>query len=69
MDDYFYFSYINIFTCRFYLIDTYNEYKLNYNEGNTLELDIQDKWNMEVIDVVIGNTYYNSSKNTNIGIK
>lgn len=29
----------NIFICKL-LIDPYNEYKLNYNEGNTLELDI-----------------------------
>ena len=33
----------NIFICKL-LIDPYNEYKLNYNEGNTLELDIQKKW-------------------------
>ena len=29
----------NIFICKL-LIDPYNEYKLNYNEGNTMELDI-----------------------------
>lgn len=30
----------NIFICKL-LIDPYNEYKLNYNEGNTMELDIK----------------------------
>ena len=29
----------NIFICKL-LIDPYNEYKLNYNEGNTMDLDI-----------------------------
>ena len=36
----------NIFICKL-LIDPYNEYKLNYNEGNTLELDIKEKWSIE----------------------
>jgi hypothetical protein len=35
------------------LIDPYNEYKLNYNEGNTPELNIQDKWIMEGFYVII----------------
>jgi homoserine dehydrogenase len=39
----------NIFICKL-LIDPYNEYKLNYNEGNTLELDIKEKWNIEGFD-------------------
>jgi hypothetical protein len=56
----------NIFICKL-LIDPYNEYKLNYNEGNTLELNIKDKWNMEGFDAVIGNPPYNSSGNTNTG--
>jgi len=48
----------NIFICKL-LIDPYNEYKLNYNEGNTLELDIQEKWNIDGFDAVIGNPPYN----------
>jgi hypothetical protein len=48
----------NIFICKL-LIDPYNEYKLNYNEGNTLELDIKEKWNIEGFDAVIGNPPYN----------
>lgn len=47
----------NIFICKL-LIDPYNEYKLNYNEGNTLELDIKEKWNIEGFDAVIGNPPY-----------
>ena len=47
----------NIFICKL-LIDPYNEYNLNYNEGNTLELDIKEKWNIERFDAVIGNPPY-----------
>lgn len=47
----------NIFICNL-LIDPYNEYKLNYNEGNTLELNIKEKWNIEGFDAVIGNPPY-----------
>jgi len=56
----------NIFICKL-LIDPYNEYKLNYNEGNTLELDIKQKWNIEGFDAVIGNPPYNASGNTGTG--
>jgi len=41
------------------LLDPENKYKLNYNEGNTLELDIKVKWNLEGFDAVIGNPPYN----------
>lgn len=51
----------NIFICKL-LIDPYNEYKLNYNEGNTLELDIKEKWNIIGFDAVIGNPPYNIPK-------
>jgi hypothetical protein len=51
----------NIFICKL-LIDPYNEYKLNYNEGNTLELDIKEKWELEGFDAVIGNPPYNIPK-------
>jgi len=47
----------NIFVCNL-LIDKYNEYKLNSNEGNTLELDIKEKWDIEGFDAVIGNPPY-----------
>lgn len=40
------------------LIDPYNKYKLNFNEGDTLELNIQDKWNIYGFDAVIGNPPY-----------
>ena len=49
----------NIFICHL-LIDPYNEYKLNYNEGDTLKLDITTKWDIEGFDAVIGNPPYNS---------
>lgn len=52
----------NIFICKL-LIDPYNEYKLNYNEGNTLELDIKEKWDINRFDAVIGNPPYQNSNN------
>ena len=42
----------NIFLCKL-LIDPYNEYKLNYNEGDTLKLNIKEKWGIEGFDAVI----------------
>ena len=56
----------NIFICKL-LIDPYNEYKLIYNEGNTLELDIKEKWDIDGFDAIIGNPPYNSSGNTGTG--
>lgn len=47
----------NIFICKL-LIDPYNEYKINYNEGNTLELDIKEKWDIDGFDAFIGNPPY-----------
>ena len=47
----------NISICKI-LIDPYNEYKLNYNEGNTLELNIKEKWDIEAFDAFIGNPPY-----------
>ena len=48
VEDCLYFSDINptnIFVCKL-LIDPNNKYKINYNEGNTMELDItQEQWN------------------------
>ena len=54
----------NIFICKL-LIDPYNEYELNYNEGNTLELDIKEKWNIEGFDAVIGNPPYQENDKNN----
>ena len=56
----------NIFICKL-LIDPYNEYKLNYNEGDTLKLDIKEKWDIDGFDSVIGNPPYNSSGGTGTG--
>ena len=53
----------NIYICKL-LVDPYNEYKLNYNLGNTLELDIQetkDNWKgVDGFHAVIGNPPYES---------
>jgi hypothetical protein len=69
VEDCLYFSDINptnIFVNKL-LLDPYNQYKLNYHEGNTLELDVKDKWDLDGFDAVIGNPPYNSSGNTNTG--
>ena len=51
----------NIFVCKL-LIDPYNEYKINYHEGNTLELNIKDKFNIDGFDAVIGNPPYQAPR-------
>ena len=56
----------NVFICKL-LIDPYNEYKLNYNEGNTLELDIKEKWDIDGFDAVIGNPPYQNSNGASNG--
>lgn len=58
----------NIFICKL-LIDPYNEYKLNYNEGNTLELDIKEKWGIYGFDAIIGNPPYQPPSNNKKGGK
>ena len=37
---------------------------MNYNEGNTLEIDIKDKWDIDGFDAVIGNPPYNLTENS-----
>lgn len=57
---------MNIFICRL-LLDPYNQYNLNYNQGDTLKLDIKQRWGLKGFDAVIGNPPYNSSGNTGTG--
>lgn len=57
---------VNIFICKL-LIDPKNKYNLNYYEGNTLEMDINETWNINGFDIIIGNPPYNSSGNLNSG--
>ena len=56
----------NIYICSL-LLDPHGEYKLNFNEGNTLELDIKDKWNIAGFDAVIGNPPYTTDENNTNG--
>ena len=57
---------MNIFVCKL-LVDPDNKYNIKYNEGNTLELNIKDKWGLDGFDAVIGNPPYNSSGNIGTG--
>lgn len=54
----------NIFICKL-LIDPYNEYNLNFNEGNTLDINIKNKWGIDGFNAIIGNPPYNKGKNAN----
>jgi hypothetical protein len=56
----------NIFISKL-LINPSNKYNINYNEGDTLNLNIKEKWNIKGFDMVIGNPPYNSSGNTGTG--
>ena len=47
----------NIFIAKL-LLDPFNKYNLNANEGDTLKLDIKEKWMIEGFDLVIGNPPY-----------
>jgi len=53
----------NIFICKL-LIDFNNEFMLNYNEGNTLELDIKEEWDIDWVHAVIGNPPYENQTGT-----
>jgi hypothetical protein len=58
----------NVFIGRL-LIDPFNEYKLNYNESDTLELNIINKWNVENFDLIVGNPPYQPPSNNKKGGK
>jgi len=47
----------NIFISKL-LLDPYKKYKLNFNEGDTLKLNIKEKWDLEGFDLVVGNPPY-----------
>jgi hypothetical protein len=49
------------------LLDPFNDYQLNYNEGDTLKLNIKEKWNIDGFDAVIGNPPYNKSNSIGTG--
>lgn len=50
----------NIFIANL-LLNPYGKYKLNYNEGDTLKLNIKEKWGIDGFDAVIGNPPYQES--------
>ncbi len=49
----------NIYICKL-LLDPYGKYRLNYSCGDTLALNISEKWGIK-FDLVIGNPPYNTS--------
>ena len=50
----------NIFIAKL-LLDPFNKYNLNANEGDTLKLNIKEKWDLDGFDLVIGNPPYNDA--------
>jgi len=49
----------NVFVCK-QIFDINNKYKLNIHEGDTLNLNVIEKWNLpNKFDVIIGNPPYN----------
>lgn len=56
----------NIFICKL-LIDPTGKYALNYNEGDTLKIELKDQFAIESFDAVIGNPPYNHSGNVGTG--
>jgi hypothetical protein len=42
-------------------------FKYNWNIGDTLKLNVKDKWNIDTFDAVIGNPPYNSRGRTGTG--
>ena len=59
----------NIFICKL-LINPHNEYNINFHEGNTLQLNIKEKWNIDSFDAIIGNPPYQKNfenKNGRVG--
>ena len=51
----------NVFICQT-IFDTNNQYKLNIYEGNSLELNTENIWQIKKFDVVMCNPPYNKSK-------
>ena len=51
---------VNIFINKL-LIDPEVEYKLNFYQGNTLELNVKEKFGLEKFDLVVGNPPYNKN--------
>lgn len=49
------------------LLDPNNKYKLNYHEGDTLNINIKKKWNINGFNAVIGNPPYNSKGKISTG--
>jgi hypothetical protein len=52
---------INVYINRL-LLDNDGNFKLNVHTGDTLELDISEKWGLQGFDLVVGNPPYNKSQ-------
>lgn len=47
------------------LINPEGKYEIKFNEGDTLQLSIKQKWNLEGFDVIIGNPPYQGKRKEN----
>jgi hypothetical protein len=59
---------VNVWICRL-LLDPFGKYDLKYHLGDTLQLDIKEKWGIENFDAVIGNPPYQPVSNGKKGGK
>jgi hypothetical protein len=48
-----------MYRCMTKSINTNNQYKLNLNQGDTLELNVVSVWGVNTFDVILGNPPYN----------
>ena len=54
----------NIFICKL-LVDPMKKYNINYYEGNTLDINVKEIWNIKGFDAVIGNPPYQETDKNN----
>lgn len=65
LEEMIYISEIDVLNCMTYenIFNPEGKYKMNIHCGNTLELDIKEKWGIDKFDIIVGNPPYNKPGN------